>query len=133
MRVAGAVPALVVMEHGRERNDEVVEVFDQTRARDRVPSDLAELFLCQRAGLAQHCRFDRDLADVVQRATQPECLEPPACPAESDSESLRESGHPGRVAAKVRIAGLESGREGGEEGPHTARFPERRRIPFPLA
>jgi hypothetical protein len=133
MRVAGAVPTLVVVQHGRHRGQEVVEALDEPRAGDGVPPDLAELFIRQRAWLAQHRRVDRDLADVVQRTAQPECLEPSARPAESHGKCLRECGHPRGVAAKVWIPGLESGREGGEEGPHTARFPERRRIPFPLA
>ena len=133
MRVAGAVPALVVMEHGRHRDQEVVEALDEPRAGDGVATDLAELFVRQRAGLAEHGCFDRDLADVVQRATEPEHVEPSTRPAERQGESLRERSHPGRVAVKVWIPGLESGREGGEQGPHIARFPERRRIPSPLA
>ena len=69
----------------------------------------------------------------MERTAQPECLDARAGPSESRSESLRESGHPGRVAAKVWIPRFEGGREGGEKGPHTDRFPERRPIPFPLA
>jgi hypothetical protein len=69
----------------------------------------------------------------VQRTTQPECLEPLARPAESDGESLCEGGHSGRVAAKRRIPSLESSRERGKQRPHTARFPERMPVPFPLA
>ena len=71
MRVARTVPALVVMEHSRHRGSEVVEALDKPCARNRMPPNLTELFLGQRAGLAKHGRVDRDLADVVQRATEP--------------------------------------------------------------
>ena len=106
MRIAGAVPALVVMEHGRHRDQEVVDALDQPRARDRMAPDLAELLVRQRAGLAEHRRFDRDLADVVQRATQPERLEP-LYP--SSREQRREP-------PRTRSPGP-SGREGMDPGP----------------
>ena len=80
----------MVVEHGRDRGQEVVEAFDQPRARDRVAPDLAELLVRQRTGLAKDGDVDGDLADVVQRTTQPERLEPLARPAESDGERLRE-------------------------------------------
>ena len=133
MRVAGAVPTLVVMEHSRYCGQEVVEALHKPRARNRVPPNLIELFLGQRAWLAKYGRFDRDLADVVERATEPERLEPPARPAQGQRESLCERSYPGRVAAKVRIPRLKGGREGGKQGPHSARVPERMPVPFLLA
>ena len=115
MRIAEAVPALVVVEHVRQRGLEVLEALDEARAGDRVPPDLLELLLGQRARLAEHAGVDGDLADVVERAAELERLESGAAPAEQSRERLRERRHAGRVPLQVRVARLEGGGEGGEQ------------------
>ncbi len=121
VRVAAAVPALVVVEHVRQRRLEVLEALDEPRARDRVAANLLELLLAQRAGLAEHARVDGDLADVVERAAELERLQAAATPAEQPSERLGERRHPSRVAAQVRVSSLERRGEGGEQRAHNAR------------
>ena len=86
-----------------------------------MPADLGELVLRERAGLAEHARVDGDLADVVERAAEPQDVEPVARPAEHARQALGEGGHAGRVAAQIRIPGLERVREGGEERSHRLR------------
>ena len=70
------------MEHVRQRRLEVREALHQPGARDGVAADLAELCLGERARLAQHAGVDGDFADVVERAAEPEDVEPlPAQPS----------------------------------------------------
>ena len=59
--------------------------------------------------------MDGDLADVVERAAEPERVEPLTSPAESPREPLGDRGDAGRVAAEIRIPGLERGRERSEQ------------------
>ena len=115
VRVAAAVPALVVVEHVRQGRAEVLDALDQPRAGNRMRPDLSQLRLGQRAGLAEHARVDGDLADVVERRAEPERVEPLAPPPQPPRQALGDRGHPGRVAAEIRIPGLERGREGGEQ------------------
>ena len=104
----------------RQRGLEVVEALDEPRARDRVPPDLLELLLGQRARLAEHAGVDGDLPDVVERAAEVQRLEARAAPAEHSGKRLRERRHPCRMPPQVRVASLEGGGEGGEQGPHCA-------------
>ena len=76
MRIAEAVPALVMVEHVRQRGLEVLEALDKPRTGNRVPPDLLQLLLGQRAALAEHTGVDGDLPDVVERAPELKRLEP---------------------------------------------------------
>ena len=104
-----------MVEDVRQGRLEVRHPLDQPRSGHGVRPHLLQLVVREWAGLLEHARVDRDLADVVQRAAEPEPLEPPALPAEGQRETFGEGGHAGRMAAKVWIPGLEGGREAGEQ------------------
>ena len=67
-RIAVPVPALVVVEHVRDRLAQGRHAQQDPRADLRVLADLRELVVVEPALLAQHLVGDRELADVVQRA-----------------------------------------------------------------
>ena len=66
--VAVPVPALVVVEHVRDRLAQSGHPQQDPRADLRVLADLGELALVEPALLAEHLVGDGELADVVQRA-----------------------------------------------------------------
>ena len=70
--VAGAVPALVVVEDDRQDRLGRAERAEHARAGARVTAHQAELGLGQRARLEQHRGRYRELPDVVQQRAQAE-------------------------------------------------------------
>ena len=72
--VAGAVPALVVVQH--PVGDGVdAEALEHPEADLRVALEHEALGLCQRRRLAEDLLGDRELAEVVQRAGEPDQLD----------------------------------------------------------
>ena len=113
-RVAEPVPALVMEEHVRERGVERRHPGDQPHALDRMRADLGELALVEPTRLGEHLRADVDLADVVERRTEPERFEALLVPAQPDGDGLRVRGDARGVRAERGVADLHGGRIGGE-------------------
>ncbi len=70
VRVAGPVPALVVVAHRGRRLAQAGQAGDQLLADRGVADHDAPLGVVERAGLGQDAVGDRDLADVVQQAAE---------------------------------------------------------------
>src|SRR3954447_7542439 len=66
VRVAAAVPALVVPAYRRRDTGEVLDPRDDGRAGDRVDAHQRLLRLVQRGWLTEYRVWNGDLADVVQ-------------------------------------------------------------------
>ena len=102
LRIAVAVPALVMAEDQRRDAEGERHRRDDFRADLRVDADLLELFLGQRAGLRQDVLGHRELADVVQQRRGLDALD--VCGR--NGHRLRERGRVELHAADVRLRRL---------------------------
>ena len=91
VRIAGAVPALVVVEHPvGDRVD--AEALEHAEADLRMALEHEPLGVRERAGLAQDLLGDRQLAEVVQACGQSRQLDLLVVEAEPRGEPRREVG-----------------------------------------
>ena len=74
VRIAAAVPGLVVRPDGRDRLAELLDRRHDLGADHRVRLHLLELFFRELARLAQDLVLDADLADVVQQRADPDLV-----------------------------------------------------------
>ena len=100
VRVAVAVPALVVVEHRGHRGVEPVEPADDPRAVLRVPLHDLELELRQAVRLREDCIGDADLADVVEEPREAQDVESLPLEPELLAECDRDPLHALRVAGE---------------------------------
>ena len=96
VRVAGAVPALVVVAHGTHDLGRE-ERLDDLRAGDGVPAELGRLLVAQAAGLVEHVVGDADASDIVQEGRLRDLLQAALRPAELAAQQQ----HVGRDASGV--------------------------------
>ena len=114
-RIAGSVPALVVEEDARERIEGRADGAQHARTRGRVPPDLHELDLVQRAGLEQHFPRHGELPDVVQHGSGAQAGDALAIEVGTAREAVREHRYARRMAPCEGVALLDGCRQSGEE------------------
>ena len=111
LRIALAVPALVVAEDQRRHRIRERHGADDLGADLRVHANLLELFLRQRAGLRQDVLGHRELADVVQQRRGLHALDLGV----GHAEPARDARGVDLDAADVRLRGLILGVDGERE------------------
>ena len=112
IRIAGAVPALVVVQHPvGDRVD--AEALEHAEADLRVALEHEPLGLGERAGLAQDLLGDRELAEVVQAAGEACQLDLLAIDPEPGRDPGRKIGDPLGVRAGVGVACVDRSGEAG--------------------
>jgi hypothetical protein len=112
-RVAGSVEALVVRQGDRRRDVQQLggRLGEQPVADLRVPLHHPALGVGQRARLEQDAVGDRDLADVVEAAGEPDQLAALVVELEPQGEQLAVAAHALRVAPCLRVSELGGERE----------------------
>ena len=128
MWIALPVPALVVMQHVGQRGADGLDRLDQPRACCRMGANRFELVLGQRPGFREDPRRNGQLADVVQRAADPQRLDAALRPAQPARDAFGEGGDAKRMPARVRVARLDRSGEGRE---HARRDSPRRFVSLP--
>ena len=108
VRVAGAVPALVMVAHGA-RDLAREEWLDDLRAGDGVPAELGRLLVAQAAGLVEHIVGDADAPDVVQESRLRDLLQAALRPAELAAQQQHVGRDAGGVADGIVIARVQRG------------------------
>ncbi len=106
VRVARAVPALVVVAHGAHdvRGE---KRLDDLGAGDRMVTDLGGLFVTQTAWLVEHIVGDADTADVMKEGRLGDLLKAAGRPAQLAAEQQHVGGDTSRVAYGVVVARVE--------------------------
>ena len=97
VRVAGAVPAFMVVQHAGNRPAKGTHAADHLRAGRGVRADLRQLVVVEGPRFREHCRADGELADVVQRAADPDRLDGARSGIHGVGEAQRERRHPDGV------------------------------------
>ena len=112
LRVAGPVPALVVVAHAGERvGREAVDARDDAVADVGVALHLAPLVRREAAGLQQDLVADADLADVVEQRAEPDRLDLLAPRARGARPSASREREPPAVQLGVAVARLDGARD----------------------
>lgn len=83
VRVALAVPALVMVQHSVGQRGQRRDLAQQARANQGVHPHLAPLLLVEGARLEQDLRRDGDLAHIVQERAEAQALAPLAAEAQA--------------------------------------------------
>src|SRR3954470_9259569 len=107
LRVAAAVPALVVVEDDVHDDLRQPERAHDARADLRVPAHDLPLVLRERAGLGEDVLGHADLADVVQQAAEEELLGAPDLGVDDLGQLRRQPAHAAQVAARDRVLRLD--------------------------
>ena len=105
--IAAAAPFLVVVLHARDDVDELCHAAHDGRPFDGMSLHHFELVIAQRTGLAKDAVVDADLADVVQQRADAEIAHLLLAQAEVFSDADRIARHPFRMAARVRVLGVD--------------------------
>ena len=110
--VAPAVPALLVVEHQRRRRAQAVDGVEDARADLRVALDDRALGLVQRAGLVEDVLGHADLADVVERAGDPQMAELGRGQPQAAAHLQGVAAHPLEMPLGVDVLGLDGAGQG---------------------
>src|SRR2546423_5930555 len=111
VRIAGAVPALVVVADDRDGFAETAELADDPRALGGVRLHLRVLPVVELARLDQDPVGNGDLADVVEEGPESQRVQARGRELELLPERERDLLYPQRVAGGVRVLGLDGGIE----------------------
>ena len=131
VRIAGAVPALVVVEHVRQGRPEVLDGLDQARAGDRMRPDLGQLLVRERAGLAEHASQSTAIlptswSEAPSRSASSRSPRQPSLRARPSAIEVTRAEWPRRYGSRASSAAEKVA----SSDPTVPDFPERAPVPF---